>query len=150
VTGTGGVIGPADGYLEGLASVGREHDILLIADEVITGFGRTSQTFGSQRYGITPDLITMAKGIISGYAPLGGVLVSPRVAGRFFAGPPGGDAPVFRARPDLLRARDSPCLPRLALPSGRLPAPAPRSRGWRWPGRRPRPRPQPRRSGPEP
>jgi adenosylmethionine-8-amino-7-oxononanoate aminotransferase len=96
VIGTGGVVGPADGYLEGLAALAREHDILLIADEVITGFGRTGRMFGSQRYGLAPDMITMAKGITSGYAPLGGVLVSPRVADRFFAGPAGGDAPVFR------------------------------------------------------
>ena len=96
VIGTGGVVGPADGYLEGLAALGREHDILLIADEVITGFGRTGRMFGSERYGIVPDMVTMAKGITSGYAPLGGVLVAPRVADRFFAGPAGGDAPVFR------------------------------------------------------
>lgn len=96
VIGTGGVVGPADGYLEGLAALARDLDILLIADEVITGFGRTGHTFGSQRYGITPDLVTMAKGITSGYAPLGGVLVAPRVADRFFSGPAGGDAPMFR------------------------------------------------------
>jgi adenosylmethionine-8-amino-7-oxononanoate aminotransferase len=96
VIGTGGVVGPADGYLQGLADLAREHDVLLIADEVITGFGRTGQMFGCQRYGITPDLVTMAKGITSGYAPLGAVLVSPRVADRFFAGPVGGDAPIFR------------------------------------------------------
>jgi len=90
------VVGPADGYLEGLAALAHEHDILLIADEVITGFGRTGQMFGSQRYGLTPDLVTMAKGITSGYAPLGGVLVSPRVADRFFTDPAGGDAPIFR------------------------------------------------------
>lgn len=96
VIGTGGVIGPAEGYLEGLAALAREHDILLIADEVITGFGRTGRMFGSERYGIVPDMVTMAKGITSGYAPLGGVLVSPRVADRFFAGPAGGDAPMFR------------------------------------------------------
>jgi adenosylmethionine-8-amino-7-oxononanoate aminotransferase len=96
VIGTGGVVGPADGYLESLAALASEHDILLIADEVITGFGRTGRMFGSHRYGITPDLMTMAKGITSGYAPLGGVLVSPRVADRFFAGPPDGDAPMFR------------------------------------------------------
>ena len=96
VIGTGGVVGPADGYLEGLAALAREHDILLIADEVITGFGRAGRMFGSQRYGITPDLITMAKGITSGYAPLGAVLVAPRVAHRFFCGPPDGDAPMFR------------------------------------------------------
>lgn len=96
VIGTGGVVGPAEGYLDGLAALAREHDILLIADEVITGFGRTGRMFGSQRYGITPDLLTMAKGITSGYAPLGGVLVSPRIADRFFVAPAGGDAPVFR------------------------------------------------------
>jgi adenosylmethionine-8-amino-7-oxononanoate aminotransferase len=96
VIGTGGVVGPAEGYLEGLAELAREHDILLIADEVITGFGRTGRMFGSERYGIVPDMVVMAKGITSGYAPLGGVLVSPRVADRFFAGPAGGDAPMFR------------------------------------------------------
>ena len=96
VIGTGGVIGPADGYLQGLADLAREHDILLIADEVITGFGRAGQMFGCQRYGITPDLVTLAKGLTSGYAPLGAVLVSPRVADRFFAGPAAGDAPMFR------------------------------------------------------
>ncbi|MHA3020620.1 aminotransferase family protein [Mycobacterium sp. BMJ-28] len=96
VIGTGGVVGPIDGYLEGLAALARAHDILLIADEVITGFGRTGEMFGCQRYGLTPDLVTMAKGITSGYAPLGGVLVAPRVADRFFAGGAGGDAPIFR------------------------------------------------------
>jgi adenosylmethionine-8-amino-7-oxononanoate aminotransferase len=93
VIGTGGVIGPADGYLEGLQALCRELDILLVADEVITGFGRTGRMFASQRWGIQPDLVTMAKGITSGYVPLGGVLVAPRVADRFFTGP---DAPIFR------------------------------------------------------
>jgi adenosylmethionine-8-amino-7-oxononanoate aminotransferase len=96
VIGTGGVVGPADGYLEGLAALAREHEILLIADEVITGFGRTGRMFACERYAITPDLVTMAKGITSGYAPLGGVLVSPRVADRFFGGSADGDAPMFR------------------------------------------------------
>ena len=96
VIGTGGVIGPVPGYLEGLADICRTHDILLIADEVITGFGRTGRMFACERYGIEPDLVTMAKGVTSGYAPLGGVLVSPRVADRFFAGAAGGDAPMFR------------------------------------------------------
>ena len=93
VIGTGGVIGPVEGYLEGLADLCRRHDILFIADEVITGFGRTGHLFASQRWGVTPDMVTMAKGVTSGYAPLGGVLVSPRVADRFFDGP---DAPIFR------------------------------------------------------
>jgi adenosylmethionine-8-amino-7-oxononanoate aminotransferase len=93
VIGTGGVIGPAEGYLEGLQDLCRQHEILFIADEVITGFGRTGQLFASQRWDLQPDLVTMAKGITSGYAPLGGVLVAPRVADRFFDGP---DAPIFR------------------------------------------------------
>jgi adenosylmethionine-8-amino-7-oxononanoate aminotransferase len=96
VIGTGGVVGPAERYLAGLEALAREHEILLIADEVITGFGRTGRMFACERYGITPDLVTMAKGITSGYAPLGGVLVSPRIADRFFAGAVDGDAPMFR------------------------------------------------------
>lgn len=93
VIGTGGVIAPAEGYLEGLRALCREHDILFIADEVITGFGRTGHMFATQRWDIEPDMVTMAKGITSGYAPLGGVLVGPTVADRFFDGP---DAPIFR------------------------------------------------------
>ncbi len=96
VIGTGGVVGPALGYLEGLQALCHEHDILLIADEVITGFGRTGAMFACERYGTEPDMVIMAKGLTSGYAPLGGVLVSPRIADRFFAGPAGGDAPMFR------------------------------------------------------
>jgi adenosylmethionine-8-amino-7-oxononanoate aminotransferase len=96
VIGTGGVIGPAERYFEGLEALAREHEILLIADEVITGFGRTGRMFACERYGITPDLVTIAKGITSGYAPLGGVLVSPRIADRFFACAVDGDAPMFR------------------------------------------------------
>ena len=96
VIGTGGVIGPAPGYLEGLAALAQDNDILLIADEVITGFGRAGRMFASQRYRIAPDLVTMAKGITSGYAPLGGVLVSPRIADRFFVDPADAAAPIFR------------------------------------------------------
>ena len=93
VIGTGGVIPPAPGYLEGLRALTRAHDILLIADEVITGFGRTGRMFASDRYNIDPDMLVMAKGITSGYAPLGGVLVSPVVWSAFYDGP---DAPTFR------------------------------------------------------
>jgi adenosylmethionine-8-amino-7-oxononanoate aminotransferase len=93
VIGTGGVIGPAEGYLQGLQDLCRSHDILLIADEVITGFGRTGHMFASHRWDIQPDMVTMAKGITSGYAPLGGVLVSPRISQRFFEG---ANAPIFR------------------------------------------------------
>ncbi len=93
VQGTGGVHGPEDGYLEGLQAFARGHEILLVVDEVVTGFGRTGLMFASQRWGLQPDLLVLAKGITSGYAPLGAVLAAPRVADRFFAGD---DAPVFR------------------------------------------------------
>ncbi|HEY3726826.1 MAG TPA: aminotransferase class III-fold pyridoxal phosphate-dependent enzyme [Solirubrobacteraceae bacterium] len=93
VVGTGGVIFPAEGYLQRVEQICREHDVLLILDEVITGFGRTGEMFGAQRFGVSPDMLLMAKGITSGYAPLGGVLIAPRVWGPFFDSP---DAPIFR------------------------------------------------------
>ncbi|WP_432876808.1 aspartate aminotransferase family protein [Kribbella sp. CA-245084] len=93
VVGTGGVHPPSDGYLTGLQSLCREFDILLVADEVVTGFGRTGEWFASDRWGITPDLITMAKGLTSGYLPLGAVAVAGRVAAPFMSGD---DAPIFR------------------------------------------------------
>lgn len=94
IMGTGGVHPPAPGYLEGLQRLAAEHDFLLIADEVITGFGRTGQMFASQRYNLSPDIVTMAKGITSGYAPLGGILVAPRVWEPFFTR--GAESPVYR------------------------------------------------------
>jgi adenosylmethionine-8-amino-7-oxononanoate aminotransferase len=94
VQGTGGVNPPAPGYLEMIQKICRENDILLILDEVITGFGRLGTMFGAERYSIEPDLITFAKGVTSGYAPLGGVLVSPRVWEPFYVDSP--DTPIFR------------------------------------------------------
>lgn len=79
VLGTGGLIPPPASYWAAIQSVLRKYEILLIADEVITGFGRTGKIFGSQLYGIEPDLITIAKGLTSAYAPLSGVLVGERV-----------------------------------------------------------------------
>lgn len=79
VLGTGGLIPPPAGYWSGIQAVLRKYDILLIADEVITGFGRTGRLFGSELYGIQPDLITIAKGLTSAYAPLSGVIVGERV-----------------------------------------------------------------------
>lgn len=76
VFGSGGVIVPPRGYLRRLREVCDRHEVLLIVDEVITGFGRTGAWFGSQHEGISPDLITFAKGVSSGYVPLGGVIVS--------------------------------------------------------------------------
>ena len=76
VQGAGGVIIPPDAYWPRVCEVLKAHDILFIADEVITGFGRTGTMFGVQQYGVQPDLVSMAKGITSGYIPLGAVGVS--------------------------------------------------------------------------
>jgi putrescine---pyruvate transaminase len=91
VIGAGGVRPPAPGYLEGVQELCNAHGILTIADAVICGFGRLGTWFGVERYGLQPDLIVFAKGVTSGYLPLGGVIVAPSVADRFWA--PGG--PVF-------------------------------------------------------
>lgn len=79
VLGTGGITPPPEGYWEAIQAVLRKHDVLLIADEVITGFGRTGSMFGSDRYGIEPDLITIAKGLTSAYFPLSGAIVSEKI-----------------------------------------------------------------------
>ncbi len=79
VLGTGGLIPPPEGYWEAIQEVLRRHDILLIADEVVCGFGRVGTPFGSHRYGIEPDLITVAKGLTSAYLPLSGSLVGSKV-----------------------------------------------------------------------
>ena len=80
VQGAGGVIIPPDTYWPEVNRICKEHDILLIADEVICGFGRTGQMFGTNTFGIKPDLMTLAKAITSGYLPLSAVLVNDRVA----------------------------------------------------------------------
>lgn len=77
--GAGGVCAAPDGYWSMVQRVLKKHDILLIADEVITGFGRSGQMFGHQTYGFTPDLICLAKGITSGYIPLGAVGISDEI-----------------------------------------------------------------------
>jgi putrescine aminotransferase len=84
VMGTGGVYLPEPGYFEKVQQLCREHDVLFVADEVITGFGRLGDWFGSQRLSLRPDLIVMAKGITSGYMPLGAVAVGARVAEPFW------------------------------------------------------------------
>ncbi|MFP5342309.1 MAG: aspartate aminotransferase family protein [Candidatus Limnocylindria bacterium] len=86
VIGAGGVYPPDPSYWPEVQRLCREHDVLLIADEVITGFGRTGRLWGSQRYGIEPDMIVFAKVVTSGYQPLGGVLVGARVAAPFWEG----------------------------------------------------------------
>ncbi len=90
--GAGGVYPPPEGYLEGAQALCRHYGALFIADAVIGGFGRLGTWFGVERFGIRPDLIVFAKGVTSGYLPLGGLMVSSRVAETFYA--PG--APTFR------------------------------------------------------
>lgn len=80
VTGAGGVHLPTAGYIEGVAELCHRHGTLLIIDSVICGFGRLGTWFGIERFGIRPDMITFAKGVTSGYLPLGGVIASGRVA----------------------------------------------------------------------
>jgi len=77
--GTGGIVPPPEGYWAAIQDVLKKHDILLIADEVVTGFGRLGTMFGSEHYGIEPDIITIAKGLTSAYAPLSGSIVSDKV-----------------------------------------------------------------------
>ncbi|MFC4557801.1 aspartate aminotransferase family protein [Virgibacillus kekensis] len=79
IQGAGGVLFPPEGYLKKVRELCDEYGILFIADEVITGFGRTGKMFGMEHYGVTPDLMTFAKGVTSGYIPLGGVIVSDQV-----------------------------------------------------------------------
>ncbi len=80
VQGAGGVIVPPDSYWPEIQRICDRHGILIVSDEVICGFGRTGHWFGSERFGFRPDLMTFAKGVTSGYVPLGGVLVGDRVA----------------------------------------------------------------------
>ena len=82
----GGVIIPPEGYFAAIGEVLRKYDVLLIADEVVSGFGRLGQWFGTEVFGMQPDLITLAKGITSAYVPLSASLVSPRVADVLAAG----------------------------------------------------------------
>lgn len=83
VTGTNGIIVPPQGYLRGLRELTRRHGILLIADEVMSGFGRTGEWFAVDHWNVVPDIMTVAKGLTSAYAPLGAMLVSQEIAEHF-------------------------------------------------------------------
>ncbi|MFF5994400.1 aminotransferase class III-fold pyridoxal phosphate-dependent enzyme [Lysinibacillus sp. KU-BSD001] len=83
IPGSNGVIVPPTGYLEGVRAICDEFGILLICDEVMTGFGRTGKMFAVDHFNFQPDMMTFAKGVTSGYAPLGGVIVSEEIAQHF-------------------------------------------------------------------
>jgi beta-alanine--pyruvate transaminase len=89
IAGSTGVLIPPRGYLQRLREICDRHGILLIFDEVITGFGRTGAPFAAQEFGVTPDLLTVAKGMTNGCVPMGGVLVSKAVYDTFMQGPDG-------------------------------------------------------------
>ena len=79
VLGTGGIVPPPAGYWQAIQGVLKKHDILLVVDEVVTGFGRLGTMFGSDHYGLEADIITIAKGLTSAYAPLSGSIISDKV-----------------------------------------------------------------------
>jgi len=83
IVGTNGVLVPPPGYLEGVRALADKYGIVYIADEVMVGFGRVGEWFAVNHFGVTPDLITFAKGVNSGYVPLGGVVISKRIAEHF-------------------------------------------------------------------
>ena len=83
VTGTNGILLPPDGYLEGVRDICTKHGILLIADEVMSGFGRTGEWFAVNHWNVVPDLLTMAKGLTSAYVPLGAVGMRRAIAEKF-------------------------------------------------------------------
>ena len=83
VTGTNGVIIPPAGYLQGVRAICDRYGILMICDEVMSGFGRTGKWFAVDHWGVKPDIMTMAKGLTSGYAPLGAVAMRPEIAAAF-------------------------------------------------------------------
>lgn len=87
IAGSAGVILPAPGYLQRLREICDQHGIVLVFDEVITGFGRVGNAFAAQRFGVTPDLLTLAKGLTNGAVPMGAVLVSDAIHGAFMQGP---------------------------------------------------------------
>jgi adenosylmethionine-8-amino-7-oxononanoate aminotransferase len=88
IQGAGGVIVPPDDYWPKLRQIADKHDVLLIADEVITGFGRTGRWFALGHWGVEPDLMSFAKGITSAYLPLGGIMVSDRIQQAINTAPP--------------------------------------------------------------
>jgi putrescine---pyruvate transaminase len=93
IIGAGGVLFPPEGYLPEVARICAERDVLFVADEVVTGYGRVGEWFAAARFGLEPDIVVTAKGLTSGYLPLGAVIVGERVAEPFFRD---GAAEIFR------------------------------------------------------
>ena len=89
IAGSAGVLIPPQGYLGRVREICDRHGILLIFDEVICGFGRTGDAFGANRFGVTPDLMTAAKGLTSGTVPMGAVLAKKEIYDTFMTGPEG-------------------------------------------------------------
>jgi putrescine aminotransferase len=89
VQGAGGVIVPPDDYFPAVRAICDKYDVLLIADEVITGFGRTGKWFALHHWGIEPDIMSFAKGVTSGYLPLGGIQISDEIREAIMSAPPG-------------------------------------------------------------
>jgi beta-alanine--pyruvate transaminase len=87
IAGSTGVLIPPKGYLQRLREICTKHGIILIFDEVITGFGRTGSAFGAQEFGVTPDIITCAKGLTNGSVPMGAVIVKKEIHDAFMVGP---------------------------------------------------------------
>jgi taurine--2-oxoglutarate transaminase len=83
IVGSNGILVPPDEYLPRLKEIAHDHDALLIADEVMSGFGRTGEWFGCDLYDVTPDIMTMAKGLTGAYQPLGATIVTPEIANHF-------------------------------------------------------------------
>src|SRR5204863_8058642 len=87
MAGSTGVLPAPKGYLQRLRAICDKHGILLIFDEVITGFGRLGHAFASERYGVTPDMITFAKGVTNAAVPMAGVMASKKIYDAFMTGP---------------------------------------------------------------
>ncbi|MFZ4719209.1 MAG: aminotransferase class III-fold pyridoxal phosphate-dependent enzyme, partial [Ilumatobacteraceae bacterium] len=83
VVGTNGILVPPDGYLQGIRERCDRHGIVMIVDEVMAGFGRCGEWFAFQKWGVAPDLVCFAKGVNSGYVPLGGVVISDKISATF-------------------------------------------------------------------
>ena len=140
VVGTNGILVPPDGYLAGVRDLCDEHGIVLIADEVMAGFGRCGEWFAVDHWGVRPDLITFAKGVNSGYVPLGGVIISDEIPATFDErpSPAGSPTPATRSpaprpspRSTSSRRRASSSTPGCSAPTSSAPAARDRRRSTR-------------------